>query len=317
MPLTLPQLDDRTWKDLVEEARALIPSLTQEWTDFNASDPGITLVELFAYLTETLLYRVDRVSEPNRRAFLKLINGPGHKSQMDLQSETRNTLIDLNQCHRAVTARDFESLSMTVNKIYESREKVARVHCLSRRNLEGGTVHQDVPGHVSVLIVPSTRTRPSDELLRRVRSVLEPARLITTRVHVVAPSFVTVGIRVSLVIQNDAIPQKVQAEARAALEQYFDPLEGGPDGLGWPFGRDVYVSEIYRILCRVTGLLYVTQTVDRETQIPLDEFVVGSADTSRLIRNRAQELEAVDLHPGELVDARLDAADFEVRCVNP
>jgi Baseplate J-like protein len=313
MPLTLPQLDDRTWKDLVEEAHAMIPSLSPEWTDFNASDPGITLVELFAYLTETLLYRVDRVSEPSRRAFLKLIDGPGHRTHLDLVSDTRDTLAGLRQCHRAVTAHDFESLAMTVNELGESQEKVARAHCLPRRNLEDGTADQEMPGHVSVLIVPATGSRPSDELLRRVRRILEPARLITTRVHVVAPRFVTVNVRITLVIQKDAVPEKVRAEARAALEHYFDPLEGGADGLGWQFGRDVYVSEIYQILSNLAGLKYITRTVDRATQRSLDELVVGPADHTRLIRNRSGELEAIDLHPDELVSAQLDPAGLEVR----
>ena len=58
MPLNLPNLDDRDYNSLVQEALALIPAHAPEWTDHNPSDPGITLVELFAYLTEMLIYRV-------------------------------------------------------------------------------------------------------------------------------------------------------------------------------------------------------------------------------------------------------------------
>jgi Baseplate J-like protein len=317
MPLTLPQLDDRAWKDLVEEARALIPSLAPDWTNFNASDPGITLVELFAYLTETLLYRVNRVSEPSQRAFLKLINGPAWQDHGDLGRNIRNTLAGLRHCLRAVTAHDFESLAMGVNDQTEFKEKVARAHCLPRRNLEaGGAPQLDMPGHVTVLILPTTRSRPSEHLLRRVRAILEPARLITTRVHVVAPRFVLMNIRVTLVIQKDALPKTVRASGVAALEKFLDPLEGGPDGFGWPFGRDVYISEIYRILARLPGVQYATRTVDSETQRSLDEFVLDSADNSRLIRNRLGELEAVDLQPDELVKASLDAATIEVKYQN-
>jgi hypothetical protein len=314
MPLTLPQLDDRTWKDLLEEARALIPSLAPDWTNFNASDPGITLVELFAYLTENLLYRVNRVSEPNQCAFLKLLNGPTWQDRGDLGRNVRNSLAGLRHCHRAVTAHDFESLAMDVNSQSEFKEKVARAHCLPRRNLEsGGAAQVDTPGHVTVLILPTTRSRPSEELLQRVRAILEPARLITTRVHVVAPRFAAVKIRITLVIQKDAVPTTVRAGAVAALEKFFDPLEGGPDGRGWPFGRDVYVSEIYRILARLPGVQYVTRTVDPSTQRSLDELVVDSANNSRLIRNRLGELEAVDLQADELVKATLDASNIEVK----
>ena len=75
MPINLPNLDDRTFADLVEEAQALIPVYEPQWTNHNASDPGITLVELFAYLTEILIYRLNRVTDANVSAFLKLIDG--------------------------------------------------------------------------------------------------------------------------------------------------------------------------------------------------------------------------------------------------
>ena len=75
MPLQLPNLDDRRYADLVEEARALIPTYTPEWTNHNPSDPGITLIELFAFLSEMLLYRLNRVTAANILSFLKLLNG--------------------------------------------------------------------------------------------------------------------------------------------------------------------------------------------------------------------------------------------------
>ncbi len=68
-----PDLDDRTWKDLVEEARTLIPKYAPQWTDHNPSDLGITLVELFAWLVEGLIYRLNRVPEKNYISFLNLL----------------------------------------------------------------------------------------------------------------------------------------------------------------------------------------------------------------------------------------------------
>jgi predicted phage baseplate assembly protein len=73
MPLQAPNLDDRRFADIVDEARALIPRYLPEWTDHNLSDPGITLVQLFAWLSEMLLYRMNRVPERNYIAFLQLI----------------------------------------------------------------------------------------------------------------------------------------------------------------------------------------------------------------------------------------------------
>jgi hypothetical protein len=71
-----PVLDTRTYQDLVDEALARIPIHNPDWTNFNQSDPGVTLLELFAFLTENLLYRANQIPERNRRAFLDLLGIP-------------------------------------------------------------------------------------------------------------------------------------------------------------------------------------------------------------------------------------------------
>jgi len=76
MPIEVPQLDDRTHQQLVDETLARVPVHTPEWTNFNPSDPGVTLVELFAFLTENLLYRANRIPERNRKKFLSLLGVP-------------------------------------------------------------------------------------------------------------------------------------------------------------------------------------------------------------------------------------------------
>lgn len=76
MPITVPSLDDRRYADLLAEAVARIPVHTPEWTNFNRSDPGMTLIELFAFLTETMLYRANRIPDRNRTAFLSLLGIP-------------------------------------------------------------------------------------------------------------------------------------------------------------------------------------------------------------------------------------------------
>jgi predicted phage baseplate assembly protein len=77
MALQLPVLDDRTFEQLLDEAKRRIPVHTPEWTNFEGeSDPGITLVELFAFLTDNLLYRANRVPELNRLKFLQLLGLP-------------------------------------------------------------------------------------------------------------------------------------------------------------------------------------------------------------------------------------------------
>jgi hypothetical protein len=72
MPIKIPSLDDRRYQQLVEESLARIPTHEPEWSNFNASDPGVTLIQLFAFLTESLLYRASQIPEHNRNRFLQL-----------------------------------------------------------------------------------------------------------------------------------------------------------------------------------------------------------------------------------------------------
>lgn len=71
--LPLPNLDDRTFEQLVKEARRAIPKLLPEWTDENAHDPGITMVEMLSWLTEMQQYYLNRITAHHERKFLKLL----------------------------------------------------------------------------------------------------------------------------------------------------------------------------------------------------------------------------------------------------
>src|SRR5919106_1381457 len=76
MPLPNPILDDRSYQQLRDELVRRIPVYAPEWTDHNASDPGVTLIELFAFLGENLLYRFNQIPEATKLAFLRLLQIP-------------------------------------------------------------------------------------------------------------------------------------------------------------------------------------------------------------------------------------------------
>ncbi len=76
MPLELPKIDDKNYQQILEEALARIPVHNPEWTNFNDSDPGITLIQLFAFMTDNLLYRANLIPERNRIKFLRLLGIP-------------------------------------------------------------------------------------------------------------------------------------------------------------------------------------------------------------------------------------------------
>ncbi|GLZ42713.1 putative baseplate assembly protein [Actinokineospora sp. NBRC 105648] len=73
MALPAPNLDDRRFQQLVDEAKRYVQQRTPEWTDHNVSDPGVTLIETFAHMVDQLVYRLNRVPERHYLAFLDLL----------------------------------------------------------------------------------------------------------------------------------------------------------------------------------------------------------------------------------------------------
>src|SRR6266516_3857413 len=73
MVLPAPNLDDRRFQDLVDDAKRLVMRRCPEWTDHNVSDPGVTLIETFAFMTDQLLFRLNQVPDKLYVKFLELI----------------------------------------------------------------------------------------------------------------------------------------------------------------------------------------------------------------------------------------------------
>jgi hypothetical protein len=88
MSLPLPDLDDKTFEELLEEAKKLIPLYAPEWTDHNLHDPGITFIEHFAWLTEMQLYSLNRITDRHLLKYLGLLGirpSPATPSRVDVQ----------------------------------------------------------------------------------------------------------------------------------------------------------------------------------------------------------------------------------------
>ena len=341
MPLPLPNLDDRTYADLVEYARSLIPNEYPEWTDHNPSDTGIILIELLAWLTELVLYRVDQVPNETLQTFLVLLNGPdwpardralmeqfdqnqdGHLTGPELTAALptaiRQTVLGLRKRHRAASAADYEYLTLEQWPHTAAAQQlgqagvIKRAHCLPQTNLTIAS-DQPAPGHVSLVIVPAldpepaagARTQPVETLRqtlgtfsvasaqptaalkRALWTFLDERRLLTTRHHVVGPDFISVGITATLVLADGADPASVRGQSVTQLRRFFHPLSGGDQGQGWPFGRSVYLSEIYEQLDRVPGVDYV-ETV--QVRSPPD----SQTSTTSALRLSAHQLVAIDV----------------------
>src|SRR4051812_13133381 len=73
MPIRPPNLDDRRYEDILREARALIPQYSPEWTNLSDADPGMTLVQLFSWMTEMIIFRLNQVPDKTYIHFLNFI----------------------------------------------------------------------------------------------------------------------------------------------------------------------------------------------------------------------------------------------------
>lgn len=117
--LPLKNLDDLLFADMVENAKKMIPSLTDEWINTTSSDPGITFIELFAWLLEMQQYYLNSISLKNKYKYLKLF---GEKVQHDKPSSAIVTLKNAKEEYRLPSKCKFAA----GNIIFET-ERVERI----------------------------------------------------------------------------------------------------------------------------------------------------------------------------------------------
>lgn len=156
--------------------------------------------------------------------------------------------------YRAVTVEDYEWLAVRASG------SVARARCLKTPRREG---------EVTVIVIPKgeERTRdlkkkpvPAPELLRRVQDFLDERRLVTTRVRVTKPRFKELSLNVTVVLKHGGpAMDRLKRQLEDAIRNALHPLFGGPDGAGWPFGRAVHKSDIYRVVEGVDGVDFVEE----------------------------------------------------------
>ena len=303
MNLPLPNLDDRTYADLVEEAISQISVEYPEWTDHNPTDTGIILIELLAWLTEMTLYQVNQITDENKASFVRLLkvkksglpNVFAKETRDSLQSEIKQTLSDLRRPYRAVTIKDYEQLVLEDwNNSPQSKDnKIARVKGLAQRNFKPENMDTFATGHISLVVVPQVKTDENNSH-QELMQFLEGRKLLTTRLHIVEPDYVSISIEAELILKDGAKEEELKEKARKEIKDFFDPLNSGKywEGKGWPFGRSIYLSEIYKLLDDLSGVDYVENVIikddnnnrfDSEDNQPLSEIYLADNQLVKLI----------------------------------
>ena len=152
--------------------------------------------------------------------------------------------------NRAVTLGDYETLARETPGVH-----IARVS--ARANLHPGFPCYQAPGIVTVIVLPSLpvgRPVPSIALRRTISAYLTRRRVIGTRVEVAGPTYRKISVQASVQSAPGINTVALQSTLTKNINRFFDPLVGGPNGTGWPFGRDVYRSEVLQIIDETPGV---------------------------------------------------------------
>jgi predicted phage baseplate assembly protein len=214
----------------------------------------------------------------NRRAAAGGVDGE------ELENAKVRGPIRLRTRGRAVTTEDFEHLAR------EAAPEVARIRAVAAG--DGADA-----GSVRVLVVPAATARdgwlrfeqlvPTEETLQKITDRLEESRVIGTRAIVEPPVYRGVTVVAKLKARGRQNPTRLQGEALQALYAYFDPITGGPDASGWPFGRPVNVGEVYSVLQGLRG-----------TELVEDARLFGADPVTG---QRGQQTQRLELEPHALV----------------
>ncbi|MCD9590071.1 putative baseplate assembly protein [Streptomyces sp. 8ZJF_21] len=173
--------------------------------------------------------------------------------------------LTLRTLHRAVVPHDFEQLAREV------APDAARVACVPAGEADGsgtaggGGEAEDPAGGVRLLVVPAGRDDergrirfeeliPPPDTLAMISAYLDERRPIGTRLSVGPPYYQGVTVVASVQAGRGVAVERLREAALTALYGYFNPLTGGPEGQGWPFGRPVHSGEVFAVLQRVPGV---------------------------------------------------------------
>ena len=162
---------------------------------------------------------------------------------------------------RAVTAEDFEYLAK------EASPEVARAKCISSG--DGANGQSPPPGVVRLLLVPSVsdtdsyitveELEPPRRVREKVQLYLDERRLLVTRLEIASPEYVPVAVSVQIRAKKHNVHEQIAADVERRLYQYINPICGGADGEGWPFGRSLSPPEVYAALQGIKGVDYIEE----------------------------------------------------------
>ncbi len=339
MKIKIPDLD-KNYEDLIDELVQSIPNFSAEWTNFNPSDPGITLLELFSYIAEFLIYRSNQVTEKTYFNFLQLIAGarqldPLDDLQADLLDQVKkwekNQQADLptiramvqrywSYTNRAISTRDFYALAL---EAYFSVDTAIPAPNINYRELTLTQLEQIrrvivIPDEntftINVLLnPPPAPALDSGALLLAVKNNLITKRPIGTVINVRMVHYTYICLYMALTISSSFAAKTIEDTIRTKIKAYLNSITGGNDHRGWPLGQSLALYELKLIAEDVEGV----EDVD---QVCLNHYEVIDEDGEKqLLKNLGQDAATkIALHlaniknPGTYLKAGSPAAESAI-----
>jgi predicted phage baseplate assembly protein len=242
-PITVRLTDDAHSRSFLGAAAATTTASVV--APLAAGAPAEDLTQLAARAQGTIWVH-DRITAAARRA------GAASLDEMPLAGIRR-----LDVPERAVTALDLERLALATPGV-----ALWRVRVLPEVDPRLPGLLAD--GCITVVVVPTlpvARPAPSRALLRRVYAQLEGTRTLGTRLFVIGPDYIRVGVSARLALRPGAKGANVSAAAVEALRAFLHPVTGGASGQGWPFGRKVRRTEVLQLLDGLPGVDWAEELV--------------------------------------------------------
>ena len=198
---------------------------------------------------------------------INFIRAEGGRDQESLEELQMRAQRDMRSQQRAVTAEDFENLARNANR------SVARVKCNGAVRAGKG----QAPGVVELLVVPAafdairlgdlSKLVLDSVVLTQIRNYIDQYRLIATIVNIRAPNYLGIKVQAEVAATPFSSPEQVAMRVKERLAAYLSPLKiwapdqpdelFGPVWEGWPFGRELFVAELFSLLQAVPGVKHV------------------------------------------------------------
>jgi hypothetical protein len=118
-------------------------------------------------------------------------------------------------------------------------------------------------------LIPTEELELSKPVREDVQSYLDERRLLATRLEITSPEYFPVVVEARIKVAAGSDPRRVVADVESLLYSYINPVCGGADGRGWPFGRSLSLSDVYAVIQGAVNVDYIEEVklipVDIET----------------------------------------------------